>query len=125
MIKLPNTTKTTETTKALLSVAPEHLSHEAAVWWDKIVADFCVDDTPGLLLLQTALEAFDRMRQAQESIKEHGTIYKDRFKQPKASPACIVERDSRSAMLSALKALDFGEDTPPLPGARQHRRASQ
>ncbi len=88
------------------------LSPEAADWWSKIIDEFSIDDVAGLLLLQTALEAFDRMRQAQEIIKTDGAAIKDRFDQIKSHPQLTVERDSRAAMIQALKALNL--DIEPL-----------
>jgi hypothetical protein len=55
------------------------------------------------------------MREAQDAIKRDGATVMDRFKQPKAHPLLTVERDSRSAMLHALKALNL--DLEPLKGA--------
>ena len=78
-----------------------------------------MDDDAGHLLLQTALESFDRMRQAQEIILQDGATIRDRFDQLKSHPQITVERDARSAMLQALKALNL--DLEPLkerPGGR-------
>lgn len=91
--------------------APAHLSPAAAAWWDRIVRDWDLDDS-GLLILTTAAEAFDRMREAQSLVKEHGILIDDRFDQKKVNPAVLVERDSRSAMLQAIKQLNF--DLEPL-----------
>lgn len=96
---------------------PNHLSTEARKVWAKISADYDLTDTAGCLLLTTALEAFDRMREAQAVIAERGAIYVDRFEQPKSNPACVIERDSRAAMLAALKALNLDlEPLRDLPG---------
>lgn len=84
---------------------PSTLSAEARAWWARLVADFELEDEAARLLLMTALESFDRMRQAQRKIKREGATYRDRFNQPKPHPLLTVERDSRAAMLSALKAL--------------------
>lgn len=74
--------------------------------------EYAIDDHGGLLLLQTACESFDRMREAQAAIKKTGAVYQDRFGQPKSNPACVVERDSRNQMMQALKALNL--DLEPL-----------
>ena len=87
--------------------APKPLSTEAARWWRKLVDEYSVDDVAGRLLLMVALEAFDRMRQAQEAVARDGIAVTDRFKQVKAHPLCTVERDSRAQMLAALKALNL------------------
>lgn len=90
---------------------PEHLSPAAAGWWRRILDDYDLDDA-GRLILQVALEAHDRMVEAQETIRREGAIIRDRFGVPKQHPATYVERDSRTAMLAALRQLHL--DVEPL-----------
>lgn len=87
--------------------APKNLSEEAKSWWDKLIAEYSIDDPAGLLILQTCLEAFDRMRQSQQILARDGTVIQDRFGQRKPHPLTTVERDSRSQMLAALKSLNL------------------
>lgn len=91
---------------------PKTLSREARGWWKKLVADYEFDDEAAYLLLQTALEAFDRMREAQATIAADGAVILDRFDQKKAHPSVTTERDSRSQMIQALKSLNL--DLEPL-----------
>jgi P27 family predicted phage terminase small subunit len=86
---------------------PAGLSDEAKQWWQKIVADYEVDDQAGFLLLQSALEAFDDMRKAQALVRVEGITLKDRWGQQKQHPATLVLRDSRNLMLRCLKALNL------------------
>lgn len=95
--------------------APDTLTPEAADWWHKLTADYGIDDQAGLLLLQTAMESFDRMRQCQAAITKDGPTVADRFGQLKAHPLATVERDSRNQMMAALKALNL--DLEPLKDA--------
>lgn len=97
--------------KPAIPEPPSHLSEEAAKWWRTFTDTWELDDA-SLLILETSLEAFDRMRDAQKQIKEEGATIKDRFGQTKQHPACLTERDSRSAMLRGLKSL--GLDLEPL-----------
>ena len=60
----------------------------------------------------TALEAFGRMREAQTVIAVEGLQISDRYDQMKAHPACGIEKDSRSQMLTSFKALNL--DIEPL-----------
>jgi P27 family predicted phage terminase small subunit len=84
---------------------PPRLSKEAGEWWRKLTGLYNFDD-PQLLVLQTALESFDRMREAQKALQRNGGLtIRDRFSQPKPHPATVVERDSRSGMLQSLKLL--------------------
>lgn len=92
--------------------APQHLSSEAQSWWDKLTAEYALDDEAGKLLLQTALEAFDRMKRAGERINADGEAVEDRFGQVKPHPLLNAERDARSQMLAALKQLNL--DVEPL-----------
>ncbi len=87
--------------------APSHLSKESRRWWKKIRDTYMIEDQGGLLLLQTCFEAFDRMRAAQKQVETEGQTITDRFLQIKAHPLCSVERDARSQMLAALKALNL------------------
>ena len=92
--------------------APAHLSADAKGWWRKIQRDYSIDDNAGLLLLQTAMEAFDAMRSAQARIATDGLVTKGSTRQLTAHPLLAVIRDSRAQMLSALKALNL--DLEPL-----------
>lgn len=94
-----------------LPSCPKHLSKEAAKWWREINRGWHLD-AAALLLLQTGLEAFDRMRAAQAEIAEHGVVLVDRFAQRKSNPATVVERDCRTAVLAAFGKLNL--DLEPL-----------
>ena len=92
---------------------PKALSAAAKGWWKTLTNDYMIEgnDSAGLLL-ETALRAFDRMTQAQALIGEHGMVTFDRNGQLRPNPACVIERDSRAAMLMALKSLNL--DLEPL-----------
>src|SRR6056297_961656 len=92
--------------------APKHLSRPAKTWFKKIQDEYEIEDKAGLLLLQTAFEAFDRMKEAQDTISNDGPVILDRFEQKKAHPLLSIERDSRAQMLAALKQLNL--DIEPL-----------
>jgi P27 family predicted phage terminase small subunit len=94
--------------------APKKLSPEAKRLWRSITEEFQVADSAGMLLLQTALEAFDEMRQAQKILEVDGQVIEDRFKQKKQHPAALCVRDARNLMLRSLKALnlDIQPDSP-------------
>ena len=67
---------------------PEGLTAEAEEWWRRVVGDYRIEDVAGRLLLQTALECFDRMREAQRTIAADGVTLRDRFDQCKARTRC-------------------------------------
>lgn len=58
--------------RAALPSAPKRLSTEARRWWKRLVTGYEIDDDGGLLVLQTGLEAFDRMRSCQSRIAIDG-----------------------------------------------------
>jgi P27 family predicted phage terminase small subunit len=95
-----------------LPAAPKGLTPEARRWWRKLTGEYDIRDEGGLLLLETALTALDRMRQAQAQIAKDGPIVRDRWGQAKPHPATVVERDSRTGMLAALRAMHL--DLEPL-----------
>ena len=102
--------------------APSHLSVEARRWWRKLIDEYGIDDPAGLLLLQTGMEAFDRMKAAQAEIANDGQTILDRFSQPKPHPLLATERDARAQLLAALKSLNLDleplRDGPGRPGGR-------
>lgn len=91
---------------------PKGLSTLAKAWWNKLTDEYGIDDQAGLLLLETAMRAMDRMTEAAALITKHGIVTEDRFGQLRPNPATTIERDSRAAMISALKALNL--DLEPL-----------
>ncbi len=91
---------------------PKHLSKAGQHLWMELQQEYNIDDKAGLLLLTTACEAFDRMKQAADIIKKEGLHLPDRFGQFKAHPCATIERDSRAAMMTAIKALNL--DVEPL-----------
>lgn len=109
--------------------APPKLSREARRLWEHITSEYDIGDTVGRLLLQTALESFDRVRQAQKILARDGLVVKDRFGQPRQHPASLAERDAKLQMLRALHALNL-EILPQLNGKgraamRQQRRRTR
>lgn len=69
----------------------------------------CCDlgDTYSQKLLLTALEAHQRARKAREAIDKDGMTSLDKWGQKKPHPLLNVERDSRSAFLTAMKMLNI------------------
>jgi P27 family predicted phage terminase small subunit len=95
-----------ESTGTRLPSAPRHLSKEARKLWRRLVATYIFDDAQ-LLILRTALEAFDRLQAARAALNEEGATYLAPSGQLKANPAASVEKDARAGMLSALRMLNL------------------
>jgi len=93
---------------------PKHLSREAAAWWRTTCAAYDLDEHH-LKLLRLACETWDRAQAAREALATHGTIYTDRFGQPRARPELGIERDSRVAFARLVRELGFDDETPDTP----------
>ena len=90
---------------------------ESERWRKALIAEFGIEDAGGLLILQTAAEAFVRMRLAQESIHKDGMTTTDRWGQVKPHPLLNTERDARGQLLGAIKQLNLDlEPLHPRPG---------
>jgi len=99
---------------------PVNLSKEARVLRKNLIDEYEINDSGGLAILNTAMEAFDRLKGAQEIIKRDGITFKDRWGQIKNHPLLTIERDARSQFLQGLKALNLDieplRDRPGRPG---------
>jgi P27 family predicted phage terminase small subunit len=91
---------------------PATLSAHARRWWASIREEYDITEAGGLLILQTAGEAYDRMKAAQAIIKAEGMTTTDRHGQLKAHPCCQIEQVNRQQLLASLKALNL--DLEPL-----------
>jgi len=91
--------------------APRHLSDESKRLWRSVLADYELEKRHEAVLL-TALEALDRMRQAQAQLGKDGLTTTDRYGGIKAHPAVVIERDSRSAFLRAMRELGLDLEAP-------------
>jgi len=85
---------------------PKTLSVEARKWWRKYLETYDLDDA-ALMVLESALESFDRMRQAQALIRTEGIVLTDRFGQKKTHPAVVIERDAKAGMVRQIQALNL------------------
>ncbi len=90
--------------------APKHLSTEAKRLWSKLQTDYVIDDVAGRLILQSALEAFDRVQEARSLIAKEGSVTTDRWGQTKQHPASLVEASARAQMHAALRLLKLAPD---------------
>jgi phage terminase small subunit len=109
---------------------PTHLRPETANWWKTLVVEFDLEHYH-LRILRLACEAWDRGQEAREAIAEHGSVYVDRFGQPRARPEIAIERDCRISFARLMRelALDVeGPDEggrPPQIAANANRRAAE
>jgi P27 family predicted phage terminase small subunit len=86
---------------------PNDLSLEAKKGWKATRADYGIIDDTGLTYLTTGWRFFDRLREAQETIRKEGATVTDRCGQVRAHPAITIERDAAASMIRAFKALNL------------------
>ena len=100
---------------------PKHLSTEARRLWRSILEDYELERRHEMVLT-TALEALDRMRQAQALIEAEGLTTVDRYGGRKPHPAVAIEKDSRIAFLRAMRELGLDLEAPATsrPPSRYH-----
>ena len=91
---------------------PKDLSRAAQEWYRRLTTEFEIRDEAGLLLLETAMRAYDRAETARSLLERDGVTISDRWGQTKVHPAAAIERDARSGLLAALRALNL--DVEPL-----------
>jgi len=93
---------------------PKHLRPDTAAWWRSVAGDYALE-AHHLRILTLAAEAWDRGVEAREAIAKHGTVYVDRFEQPRARPEVAIERDSRIAFARLVRELALDLDPPDEP----------
>lgn len=82
-------------------------------WWTRVVTEFDLDDD-ALVMLELAVGAMVRWREARETIEREGMLLDGRWG-PRAHPAVAIERDARTAALRALRELDLSGQPLPYP----------
>lgn len=85
--------------------APVGLGIEGRRLWKSVLQDFDLEPWQ-LAILRTACESADRVAEAREAVKRDGACVAGRFG-PKVHPMLAVERDSRTALLRALRELSL------------------
>lgn len=108
-----------------LPKTPDHLSAEAAAWWQATVTEYTLEPHH-LRLLQGACEAWDRQQQARKAIADHGGLtFTDERGVIRAHPAVAMERDARTAVARLIREMDLdggpGSDAPRPPALASNR----
>jgi phage terminase small subunit len=90
---------------------PRHLAPATRKWAEGILADFVLE-SHHVRLLVLCCQAWDRAEDARAALAEHGTVFVDRFGQPRARPEIAIERDSRISFARLLRELALDVDEP-------------
>lgn len=90
---------------------PRHLTAESKAIWRQICEEWELD-TQALILLRTALEAFDRYHQARKQLSTEGLTVKSPTGQVRRHPATDVERQARASFLQSWRMLNLGIEPP-------------
>jgi P27 family predicted phage terminase small subunit len=93
--------------------APNGLSNEAKQFWNNALRDHDIADCD-LYLLRAMCESWDLLQSATAQLKSEGLTIAGRGG-PKAHPAAVVARDSRTAFSSIFKQLGLCEEVKPKP----------
>ena len=94
-----------------LTDAPASLSPRARKLWAALVGEWMFD-TQGLVLLEVALQALDRLHEAREIIAREGLTVSRNGGLARVHPATRLEREARIGFLQAWRALGLGLDPP-------------
>jgi P27 family predicted phage terminase small subunit len=84
---------------------PAHLSKAMQSWWREVVREYELEPHH-LLLLRVACDAHDRLREAQDVLAREGLTLETSTGR-KMHPAVLIERDSRTAFMKAIRELDL------------------
>jgi phage terminase small subunit len=85
--------------------APADLGATGRALWLKLAGAYKVDDEHGQTVLALACRAADREQACRRQIEHDGVSVRDKWNQIKPHPLLAAERDARSQVLAALRAL--------------------
>lgn len=85
---------------------PAHLSPAAKTRWKQLVAEYSIEDDYGLMLVEKAMESWDRATRARIIIEAEGEVIPDARGGRRPHPAVGIERDAKKSFLEFIKALN-------------------
>ena len=93
---------------------PKSLGPAGRALFSALQKEYSITDVGGLTLLRMIAECRDTAVAAMAAIAKDGLYVVDRYKTPRANPACTILRDARNGELQALKQLHL--DVEPVKG---------
>ena len=91
--------------------APHHLSSESKKIYKQLTLDWDFDHS-ALILLKTALEAYDRLQTARKEIDQEGTAITTPTGHLKPHPSLRIEKEARQGFLMAWRMLNLNIEPP-------------
>ena len=80
------------------------LRGRAVALWHDVQREWDLDPA-GLELLRLACESMSRADEAAETVNREGSVFRDKYGQPKAHPSALLERDYRAQAARHLASL--------------------
>lgn len=90
---------------------PKHLDRAAKAKWKALQDEYAIIDGGGLLLLTTAMEAWQQMNEARELLQSEGmTVMNDCTGHRRAHPAAALLKEARTSFFKAISMLGLDVD---------------
>lgn len=83
---------------------PKYLTLAGKTLWNALHDGHIIDDSAGLMLLDSLCSAYDRAEQARKILAAEGLVVEGR-QGTKPHPAVMIEHNARAAMHAALRLL--------------------
>ena len=90
---------------------PPHLSTETKRLWKQLCHEWDFDHS-ALILMKTALEAYDRLQTARREIDRDGTTITTPTGHLKPHPSLRIEKEARAGFLMAWRMLNLNIEPP-------------
>ena len=90
---------------------PKHLAPESAALWREITGTYLFG-VEGFPILEAALEARDRAREARRELERTGLLFVSESSTPHLNPLAKVERDAMREFRLAWKQLNLDVSAP-------------
>ena len=94
-----------------IPATPQGLSAASKKIWDEVNGAWVLG-VESIVLLQTALEAYDRLKQAQKQVDTDGITITSPSGLIRPHPSLRLEKEAAGRFLQAWKQLGFGQEAP-------------
>ena len=74
----------------------DHIRRESKIEINRLIREYDISDSGGLLLLESWADADTTERNAQDIVNREGMVFEDRFGQKRCHPLLVTIRDARS-----------------------------